>query len=275
MFFGASLVEKMEAQKENRIRYYIKSCRWTWSKTMPLMPHEYIVRGRYLTDDQFVEFVQAIRTYGRREKWGRYNHEYLYIDGYKYWTMGSPIEQTRIINRAKVFNEYDGIAGIYDGLFTGNGYPDEDREVAGMIEWDNEPILDIGCGTGLLISLLNVPESLYMGIDPSGNMLARLKQKYPLHPVKQTPFEQMAIASPEYYAVALYGSPSYIIPQYLKGINQFKRHFLMFYKPDYYPVTYEKTGVKFAHYRHTEADLQIIFPKSKIIDFNNYLIVIK
>lgn len=32
----------------------------------------------------------------------KYYHPYLYIDDYKYWTMGAPVEETIIINRAKV-----------------------------------------------------------------------------------------------------------------------------------------------------------------------------
>ena len=33
---------------------------------------------------------------------GKYFNPYLYIDDYKYWTMGAPVEETIIMNRAKV-----------------------------------------------------------------------------------------------------------------------------------------------------------------------------
>jgi hypothetical protein len=42
------------------------------------------------------------REHGVEEQWGKYNFPYLYIDDYKYWTMGAPIEETIIINRARI-----------------------------------------------------------------------------------------------------------------------------------------------------------------------------
>ena len=70
---------------------------------MPWAPHEYIVRGKCpLTEEEFVYFVNMQREHGVKEHWGKYFHPYLYIDDYKYWTMGAPIEETIIMNRAKV-----------------------------------------------------------------------------------------------------------------------------------------------------------------------------
>lgn len=265
----------MEKIEHKKVESYIAKCQWTWAKTMPMIPHEYIVRHRSLPDDQFVDFVQTIREHGVVEQWRKYKHTYLYLGGFKYWTMGNPIEETTIINRAKVHNEYDSIADVYDSLFTGNGYPVEDKQVVEMIQWAGEPILDIGCGTGLLVDLLNVPADSYVGIDPSSKMIMKLKEKHPDHPTKTTPFEGMALASPEFYAISLYGSPSYIMPQYLARMKQFDRVFAMFYKPDYNPVTYEKTGAKFTHYVHSIEDLKRIFPQAEVTEFNNYIIVKK
>jgi len=89
----------------DRLRDMIGRCEWTFAKTMPWAPHEYIVRGKCpLSDEEFIYFVEQQRAYGIHERWGKYNHPYLYIDDYKYWTMGAPIEETIIINRAKVNN---------------------------------------------------------------------------------------------------------------------------------------------------------------------------
>jgi len=41
------------------------------------------------------------REHGIVMKWGPYNFPYLIVDGYRYWTMGSPYEETIILNRAK------------------------------------------------------------------------------------------------------------------------------------------------------------------------------
>lgn len=85
-----------------KLRALIGKCKWTFAKTMPTCPHEYIVRGKCaLTDDEFLYFVHAQREYGVPERWRKYNFPYLHIDGYKYWTMGDTFENTIIINRAK------------------------------------------------------------------------------------------------------------------------------------------------------------------------------
>ena len=86
----------------DKLRSMIARCLWTFAKTMPWCPHEYIVRGNCpLTTDEFDYFVHMQREHGVKEQWGKYYHPYLYIDNYKYWTMGAPVEETRVINRAK------------------------------------------------------------------------------------------------------------------------------------------------------------------------------
>ena len=100
---GLRLLNKyMNLYSEDKIRDYIKRCEWTFAKTMPQWPHEYIVKGNCsLTDDEFIKFVLAQRSLGEYEVWGPYRQPYFYIDGYKYWTMGCEIEITTVINRAK------------------------------------------------------------------------------------------------------------------------------------------------------------------------------
>lgn len=86
----------------DRLREMISRCQWTFAKTMPQCPHEYIVRGKCpLTEAEFLYFVDVQRRFGVYERWGKYNFPYLHIDGYKYWTMGDSYENTIIINRAK------------------------------------------------------------------------------------------------------------------------------------------------------------------------------
>lgn len=85
-----------------RLRLMIARCEWTFAKTMPFAPHEYIVKERCpLTTEEFEYFVNMQREHGVKERWGKYNNPYLYVDDYKYWTMGAPLEETTVINRAK------------------------------------------------------------------------------------------------------------------------------------------------------------------------------
>ncbi len=84
---------------------FIASSHWTFAKTMPQWPHEYIVRGQ--VDEQlFVKLVQHIRENGYEGKFYRKLITYYDADGMVYWTMGAPLEETTIINRCKKENSY-------------------------------------------------------------------------------------------------------------------------------------------------------------------------
>lgn len=96
-------MEQNDEVNYTRIREMISRCQWTFAKTMPWCPHEYIVRGKCpLKDEEFVYFVNMQRNYGKEERWGKNILPYLYIDNYKYWTMGAPMEKTLVMNRARV-----------------------------------------------------------------------------------------------------------------------------------------------------------------------------
>ena len=59
----------------NKLREMIARCKWTFAKTMPFAPHEYIVRDKCpLTDKEFVYFVDMQREYGVKERLGKYNN---------------------------------------------------------------------------------------------------------------------------------------------------------------------------------------------------------
>lgn len=78
---------------------------WRFAKTMPQWPHEYTVRRFDDPHDEQVLFEEAvafIRMRGQRrtfEETGK-SSAYLDVDGRQYWTMGAPVEETIIINRA-------------------------------------------------------------------------------------------------------------------------------------------------------------------------------
>ena len=107
---GERIVEKLKVHlygaadlDKTRIRSMISRCEWTFAKTMPWCPHEYIVRGKCpLTEEEFLYFIDMQRRFGIKEHWGRYYNPYLYVDNYKYWTMGAPVEETIVMNRARV-----------------------------------------------------------------------------------------------------------------------------------------------------------------------------
>ena len=88
------------------LRNTIAAGRWTFAKSMPQFPHEYVIRGKTLAEDLFVPFVTHIRDAGVTRHW-RYGKifTYLAIDEYEYWTMGNPVDETIIINRALIHDD--------------------------------------------------------------------------------------------------------------------------------------------------------------------------
>ena len=82
---------------------------------MPFIPHWYVVRGRDIAGEDFADLVRHIHANGRVGHWGvqpRTTHLegggtvdgliYYERGGWRYWTMGYPIDEETIINRESV-----------------------------------------------------------------------------------------------------------------------------------------------------------------------------
>ena len=85
---------------------FIDSSKWTFAKTMPKWPHEYIVRGK-VDENLFVQLVKHIRVYGYQGNFYKKEITYYEHNGMIYWTMGASIQETTIINRCKKENTYE------------------------------------------------------------------------------------------------------------------------------------------------------------------------
>ena len=77
------------------------SQKWIYAKTQPKSPHEYCLRKDWLAKISFDDVVMYIRQHGYHEMFGRRLYTYCNFDGYRYWTMGSPLRDTILINRSK------------------------------------------------------------------------------------------------------------------------------------------------------------------------------
>ena len=81
---------------------FIHTAQWRFAKTMPQCPHEYVVREWWPDQEQvFERLVMLIREHGYDAQFAGRTYRYLDIDGWQYWTMGAPLEETTIINRCK------------------------------------------------------------------------------------------------------------------------------------------------------------------------------
>lgn len=88
------------------LREFVDSVEWTFAKTMPEWPHEYIVRER-VNEDLFVALVQHIRASGYEGTFYRRSMTYFEDRERIYWTMGAPLEQTTIVNRCSKEDTYE------------------------------------------------------------------------------------------------------------------------------------------------------------------------
>jgi SAM-dependent methyltransferase len=221
---------------------------------MPQNPHYYTLRKNWGDAPGFEDVVQYIRDHGYKIRFGRTDYTCLDINGQRYWTMGAPLAKTTLINRA--FNEkpavYDAIAERYDDLFSSPEDRAESQRVVESVGYTGGSVLDIGCGTGLFLD--HEKPSFYLGIDPSHGMVARLQAKHLGAGTTITPLESFWPGCQFDLIISLFGSPSYVSGPALQRIPDMVapggRYFLMFYAPDYTPVTYDRSGVHAVPHLH-------------------------
>ena len=258
---------------ESYARTLISRVQWTWAKTYISIPHEYIVRGRCgLTEAEFVYIINAQREYGIPEQWHKYNFPYLYIDGYKYWTMGSPIEETTVINRQKVFSEFDSIDAVEEPL------PDELYNQVSQLFRDTCPGRDVyeaGCGTGITYERFHLDPYKYRGVDPSKKAIEQFKTAHP--ELSRRLFVNSFEESVNYWkqgtavVLATFGAASYFMQPYLKilaesGVD----YFLMFYREEYCPDAFQQMH----HFEYEKHFLELQFQDAHSLWVDNYRIIL-
>jgi hypothetical protein len=97
---------QLESLTLPELRAFLAKSTWTYAKTMPKTPHEYTLRKNAPDEALFKRVVMHIRLHGYRRVYGRAIYAYLDIDGWQYWTMGSQLSETILINRARLSMEY-------------------------------------------------------------------------------------------------------------------------------------------------------------------------
>lgn len=172
-------------------------------------------------------------------------------------------------------SQYDVIADRYDKLFTDSASLSENAEVGEMLLPLSGSVLDVGCGTGLLPEIVDIDQDKYIGVDPSEKMLEKFKKKHGFRNLVCASYDGKVVDCNSFdNIISLFGSPSYLSNMCLLRLSKCKAHlFLMFYKEDYHPVTYEKCGVEFKHNVRSKKELSMLFGEENIKEFNNYIIV--
>ena len=88
------------------LRTFVDQQLWTFAKTMPEWPHEYIVRDR-VDKRLFEDLVRHIRAQGREGRFYERVLTYYEKAGMVYWTMGAPLHETTIVNRCGSEDTYE------------------------------------------------------------------------------------------------------------------------------------------------------------------------
>lgn len=263
----------MQYDKE-KIKDLLSKCSWRWAKSYVNVPHEYIVRNNCpLTDDEFLYIVRAQREIGVPERWGKYNFPYLYIDGYKYWTMGDTLPNTIIINRQKVFNEFNNLE-----IPNPQYYTDKSAAIICNVikQIDCEKYYEIGCGDGLFLRdfLKALPEN-YKAVEPSNRLVYAFRQNNPKYYkcVSTKSFEESLDRWKNFdncLLLGLFGSASYLMRPYLEMIPLVgKRYFLMFYREEFTPKGLEHMH----HFNYSREYLGNIFKYAYKLQTKDYYII--
>jgi hypothetical protein len=95
------MTEPLSEENARELHAAIRRLTFVYAKTMPHIPHEYVVRIAENEAD-YTRLYRAVQEHGRWEKWGKARYRYLYPgDGWRYWIMG-PTKWSFIINRARI-----------------------------------------------------------------------------------------------------------------------------------------------------------------------------
>lgn len=272
----------MDLKKIDRLREYISRCEWKWARTMPDCPHEYIYQGRCaLSYDEYMDFLHMQVYEGEPAFFGSRKINYLHIDGYKYWTMGTYDRENKTMNRQKLFDCYDNIAETYDTNMS--KYADEMAMYSGIIDRcrirrKNGSIFEIGSGTGNLLDNISIDKSNYQGIEPSRKMIDKFREKHPelSRRVRRKAFEEDGLSFSDYdNTVALFGTASYIMRPYLLRLAERRMSnglFLMFFKDGWKPDFIDDCS-SVPHFRHTEKEIREMFRGCAVKEIGNFIVV--
>ncbi len=83
-----------------RVAESLEGNRYRFAKTMQWCPHWYTLREFWRGPLPFEAVVQFIRDHGYQEQFHSKTFTRYNVGDYKYWTMGAPLAETILINRA-------------------------------------------------------------------------------------------------------------------------------------------------------------------------------
>ena len=130
--------------------------------------------------------------------------------------LGCNMSNQAVLNATSPAGAYNSVAGEYDTFYRRPGDIAEDKAVADYLQAKSAlmgDVLDVGCGTGLLLDITDIPARRYVGIDPSEGMLEVGRKKHGAARFDIGSFERMTEIADESCdsLVCIYGGFSYVL----------------------------------------------------------------
>lgn len=255
------------------LEYILENAHWRFAKTFARKaPHWYTLVENWRSNEVFTDVAKQVRKYSTMEFfWGKPFLVWNY-KGMKYWVMDDNPSDAVLIN--KTFNSYQYKDRIgLEHIITGEDVEITGNKILSIINeiYDDHFIYQIGCGDTTNFSLPSfVSEDKYLGIDPIGKRIEIARTINKNHKFLIDRFETYTrgkFDKSNTILIGLYGTPNFIIPQYLKEVQDYAGYILMFYKegmcphPDIYPMY------------HSDERIDVILGMdSKTIETDNYII---
>jgi SAM-dependent methyltransferase len=236
-------------------RRFIARFPWREASTFrDSFPHSYLHRFRMHPNDHhlFNRFYDLITPFGVPQNFMKWARPYLIIDNYKYWRMVRDRVGTEpIINRATppelvytkqtVSETYrPGCPSVWD--WESNTWTEREppwvlpaeeeivrEKLRHEITWGS--VLNVGCGHGRLLDIMDIRPSLYAGIDPSQGMLNVHVEEHRFHrvyPVTLAEFETHWANQGSYDNVlALFGTADFLTAAEIELIDKMAAEYVL------------------------------------------------
>ena len=94
--------DQYETMTEAELKNFSSSHVWKYAKSMPKIPHDYVLLWTASSQHEFFRFVMTVRRHGYDEKFRTMKIRYLEFGENKFWTMGEFLETTWVLNRARI-----------------------------------------------------------------------------------------------------------------------------------------------------------------------------
>ena len=200
----------------------LEAAPYQYAYTMGGLPHYYTLRRKWEDKRQFRWTVKEMRKHEVVRPFYSRKQRYLDVNGFQYWTMDDKVRDTTLINRQFCWHgayasEFDAVARTYDLPWGTPRKLQKEREEQYALAKPAGRVLDIGCGTGLLVDYeyRKIDRKRYVGIDPSFGMLAKFRLKHPDYDEEatllRTTFEDYETTLRFDTIIAMFGSASHVI----------------------------------------------------------------